>query len=216
VDYPKDESTRDEAPALPEPGAHENRDGLPPIDPDLALLESYLDGELSSAELQSLQGRLHGDPELSGALSRLSADYTVRQAVWSSLEGNNAECDRMARKVKRAVRRASLWERSKNAIRVGAAVAACLVCFVAGWVGRGSAATASPRNGTGTVATTEEPAVYEVALTDEQGNITAVQKFNRLEDAKAFAADVGKWQAEQAQQPPATGTPVMTPGPTGL
>jgi hypothetical protein len=194
-------------------GAHDHRDGLPPLDPDLALLESYLDGELTSAELQSLQGRLSGDPELSAALSRLSSDYTVRQAVWTSLEANNAECDRMARKVKRAVRRASLWDRSKNAVRVGAAVAACLVCFVAGWIGRGTA-TAKPVDGRERTNLVEQ-GIYEVALTDEQGNITAVQKFDRLEDAKAFAADVGKWQAEQNAQPPMP-APAVTPGPTGL
>src|SRR5437879_11607046 len=70
VNYSKDQSSRDDAPARETAGAHENRDGLPPLDPDLALLESYLDGELTSGELQSLQGRLSGDPELSAALSR--------------------------------------------------------------------------------------------------------------------------------------------------
>jgi len=87
----KDEPTRDDAIGREAAGAHDHRDGLPPLDPDLALLESYLDGELTSAELQSLQGRLSGDPELSAALSRLSSDYTVRQEVWTSLEANNAE-----------------------------------------------------------------------------------------------------------------------------
>ena len=38
-----------------------------------------------------------------------------------------------------------------------------------------------------------------VALTDEAGNITAVQKFDKLEDAREFAAEVGRWQARHQQ-----------------
>lgn len=48
---------------------HPSSDDLP-VDPDLALLESYLDGELSSAQLQSLQQRLAADADLSSALAR--------------------------------------------------------------------------------------------------------------------------------------------------
>lgn len=183
------------------------RDGLPPVDPDLALLEAYLDNELSSAQVQSLQARLQTDSDLSAALSRLSSDFTVRQAVWSSLEGTPSEVNRMGRRVTSALRRNSLWERSKNAVRVGLAVAACLICFVAGWIGRGQSAVATTPK-----APVEEPALYQVAITDEQGNITAVQKFDKLDDAKAFAADVGKWQAEQAAlqngQPQVTRSPL--------
>ena len=51
----------------------------------------------------------------------------------------------------------------------------------------------------GTTATTDPkpaaPFVYQVALTDDAGNITAVQKFDNLKDASNFAADVGRWQA---------------------
>ena len=172
------------------------RDGLPPVDPDLALLEAYLDGEMASSELAALQARLGADGELSAALGRLSADYDVRRAVWTSLEGNNADADRAARAVGRSIRRAGYWERSWRSLRVGAAVAACAVCFVAGWVGRGSSAVAVDH----TASRTLEPVAYQVILTDEQGNATAVQKFDDLAEAQAFAADVGKWQAEQAQQ----------------
>jgi anti-sigma factor RsiW len=178
----------------------------PATDPDLALLESYLDGELSAAELAALQQRLGGDTELSAALARLSSEYTVRQAVWSALEGTNAETERVTRGVKRAVRHVGFWERSGNALRVGAAVAACLVCFVAGWVGRGTTATAANVPSTRPVA--EPGLVYQVALTDEGGNITAVQKFDNLDEAKSFAADVGKWQAQQVQIQ--NGQPVLT------
>jgi hypothetical protein len=184
------------------------RDGLPPVDPDLALLESYLDGELASPALAALQARLGSDDDLSAALGRLSADYDVRRAVWTSLEGGNADADRAARRASAAVRRAGLWARSRRAVRVGGAVAACAACFLAGWVGRGSAATAA---GT-TPPRPPEPLAYQVILTDEQGNATAVQKFDDLAEAQAFAADVGKWQARQAQLQ--NGQPVLTT--TGL
>lgn len=177
-----------------------------PVDPDLALLESYLDGELSSVELQSLQQRLHADHELSAALARLSQDFTVRQAVWTSLEGTPAESESLSRQVVRSIRRAGFWERSRNYVRAGVAVAACLICFAAGWVGRGTTATASvPADGQAApevaadLTAANPPFVYQVALTDDEGNITAIQKFDTLDDAKAFAADLGKWQAEQAQ-----------------
>lgn len=88
----------------------------------------------------------------------------------------------------------------------GIAVAACLVCFSAGWIGRGSTATAAMTPGQspdGAKAIAEggsaAPFLYQVALTDEAGNITAIQKFDTLEDAKAFAAELSKWEAEQAQ-----------------
>jgi hypothetical protein len=47
-----------------------------------------------------------------------------------------------------------------------------------------------------------------VALTDEAGNITAVQKFDNMEDARNFAADVGRWQARQQQIQ--QGQPIVT------
>lgn len=175
------------------------------VDPDLALLESYLDGELSSVELGSLQQRLSTDPELSAALARMSEDFAVRQAVWTSLEGSVLESQAVSRQVVKSIRRAGFWERSRMFVRAGVAVAACLICFAAGWVGRGSTATAALPDATPTdstaVAKAEavQPLLYQVALTDEAGNITAIQKFDTLEDANAFAAELSRWQAEQAQ-----------------
>ena len=177
--------------------ASDNAPELAAIDPDLALLESYLDGELTSGELSTLQQRLRADNELSGALSRLSTDYTTRQAVWSSLEGSNVSAEKMARVVVKSIHRASFVQRAASYLRWGSAVAACLVCFTAGWIGRGSNATASVPGGP--PAASESQLVYQVALTDDQGNITAVQKFDTAEDAQAFAADLGKWQARQNQ-----------------
>lgn len=173
-----------------------------PVDPDLALLESYLDGELSSAELQSLQQRLSGDTELSAALSRLSDDFATRQAVWTSLEGTPAESAALSRQVVRSIRRAGFWERSRHYVRAGIAVAACLICFTAGWIGRGTTATAAekPHVQPAPLAEAHAPLVFQVALTDAEGNIQAIQKFETLEAAQEFAAELSKWEAEQAQR----------------
>jgi anti-sigma factor RsiW len=119
-----------------------------------------------------------------------------------------------------------------------AAAACVALGFLAGWVGRGSAVAravtsveeasttrpavarrverAEPRfaakgaakTGGGGAAAAAEPFVYQVALTDDDGNITAVQKFDNLDDARNFAADVGRWQARQQQIQ--EGHPVMT------
>jgi anti-sigma factor RsiW len=45
----------------------------------------------------------------------------------------------------------------------------------------------------------EPVTVFQVALTDEAGNITAVQKFDNLKEAQNFAAEVELWQARQQQ-----------------
>lgn len=202
-------------PQPPTPGRQDDPvDRADPVDPDLALLEAYLDGELTAAELLTLQQRLRADAELSGALARLSDEYTVRQAVFTSLEGTNAETERVARAVAETIDRATAWDAVRRYLRAGAVAAACVVCFAAGWVGRGSPSVAAvprpaastvggPVSAAGTTAAAAAPLVYQVALTDVEGNITAVQRFDSLGEAQNFAADVSRWQAElqTAEQP---------------
>jgi anti-sigma factor RsiW len=182
----------------------------PAGDPDFELLGSYLDGELSAAEALRVEQRLLAEPELAAALGRMNAEFEIRHAAYKSLEPDARAVDALASSVGRQVRR---MERSHRRLfqigRLAGALAACVaISFAAGWIGRGYAAGAAARKGPPT-ATTEEPYVYQVALTDDKGNITAVQKFDKLEDAKAFAADVGRWQAEQAKQ---TGTSATSLG----
>ena len=193
-----------------EPTPYYDDDTIPSPDPDFALLESYLDGELSPGEIADLDRRLRGEPELAGALGRMSAEYAVRRAVWASLEPGKSEATRVARGAGISARQLDRRRQLGKLSRLAGAAAACIaVGFLAGWVGRGNTAA---RADTGRqVATTggaasapapqtpAEPYVYQVALTDEAGNITAVQKFDNLEDARNFAADVGRWQARQQQ-----------------
>ena len=175
------------------------------IDPDFELLENYLDGELSPAEVLRVERRLAAEPELAAALGRMGAEFEVRRAAYRSLEPDDRAADALASAVGRQVRRADRALSHGRVFRFGrlaGAVAACVaISFSAGWVGRGVAARASSKSVIS--APKEEPYVYQVALTDDQGNITAVQQFDKLEDAKAFAADVGRWQAQkQVKQGP--------------
>ncbi len=206
----------------------------PVPDPDFELLESYLDGELTPAEVQRLEHRLVLEPELSAALGRMSAEHAVRQAVWQSMEPGEAAARTLAAAVGASARRSNLRRLVMKFARVSGAVAACVVLFLAGFgVGRGKAA---PDDSTGgehmpfksssatrpsastdpagyfytaggpahrqsltTPAAGEPATVFQVALTDEAGNITAVQKFDNLKEAQNFAAEVELWQARQQQ-----------------
>ncbi len=166
------------------------------IDPDFELLENYLDGELSPAEVLRVERRLSAEPELAAALGRMGAEYEVRRAAYRSLEPDARAADALASAVGRRVRLAAGTASRRRLFhfgRLAGALAACVaISFSAGWVGRGFSAAnkqAPPARG--------EPYVYQVALTDDHGNITAVQQFDKLEDAQAFAADLGRWQAEQ-------------------
>ena len=202
-------------------------DPMTPADPDLDLLESYLDGELSPAEIVGLERRVRAEPDLADALARLNAEFAVRQAVWKSLEPTEPEQLRLARCVAASTRHVAVRHRLARLSRFAGAAAACVaVGFLAGWVGRGNATAhagtsgpseinrarlVQPVNGTGPGTTggaeetaaadpkAAEPYVYQVALTDADGNITAVQKFDNLKDARNFAAEVGRWQARQLQ-----------------
>lgn len=195
----------------------------PRPEPDFELLERYLDRELTQDETLRLEQRLSSEPELAEALARMSADYAIRRAVWASMEPAPADAMNVAAGVGRFARKAELRRRLARLSRIAGAAAACVMLgFLAGWVGRGGSIAQANEGGTPTTRPavhpsshdgkaaqpTEPPGLYQVALTDEAGNITAVQKFATLEDARNFAADVGRWQALQAQID--NGQPVMT------
>ena len=206
----------------------------PVPDPDFELLENYLDGELTPAEVQRLEHRLVLETELSAALGRMSAEHAVRQAVWQSMEPGEAAARSLAAAVGASARRSNLRRLVMKFARVSGAVAACVVLFLAGFgVGRGKAAPDNSTAGdeipivSGSAtrpsaaadpaayfyaverhgppqppalpAAGEAATVFQVALTDEAGNITAVQKFDNLKEAQNFAAEVELWQARQQQ-----------------
>ncbi|MDB5303961.1 MAG: hypothetical protein JWM97_1510 [Phycisphaerales bacterium] len=179
---------------------------------DLEILEAYLDDELSAGEVVRLDQRLACEPALAAALQSQRSARAVRAAVFKTTEPDDASADHFAGAVLASVRRRAWNRRLVRASKIAGAVAASIVVGVMiGWVGRGrgpEAPVASsfphPVNTDGRlVAHTPKPAdggqTYQVALTDENGNVIAVQKFSKVEDARQFADDLGQYQARRQQ-----------------
>ena len=186
----------------------------PVSDHDLDTLERYLDDALSPMEGEHLRRRLVKEPDLAAAMGRARAQRAARQAAWKSLEPDEMAVGPFAARVRMAVRQREAWLRVGKLSRIGAAAAACVVLgFLAGWVGRDrypaatDSAGPSMARGAGlrharmTSSGTDADALFQVALTDEQGRVIAVQPFDGLEEAKAFADDLGRWQIQQNQPP---------------
>jgi hypothetical protein len=107
-------------------------------------------------------------------------------------------------------------------VRGAAMAAACATFFIAGWAVRGGRYDGSDlriaKSGLGATPTFERPAnwtppqtanrmpprdnLYHVAVTDEAGNVVAFQPFDQKDQARRFADDLARWQAnrQQAQQ----------------
>jgi len=179
-------------------------------DIDLGLIDAYLDDALSPEEVERFDGRLAREPELATALHAARAQRAVRGAIWQSERPTEAAADRLARRIVGEVRRrqrARIWGRWT---RVAGVAAACLAFgFVAGWMGRGRVdvppnAAIVPVSHMQSVAPTSNVSVdasgiYRVALTDDAGNVVAVQKFTKYEDARQFANDLAVYQARKRE-----------------
>jgi len=159
-------------------------------DEDIELLENYLDGALSPGEAERVGRRLARDLEWAGALEQLRAQRGVRREVWESLEPSRPLADAAGRAAVARAISAERWSRATRFARRAAAVAAgLLVAFTGGWVARGRvpAPAGTP--------SAPAPMEIQVALTDEGGNIIAVQHFADPARARQFAEDVGRWQS---------------------
>ena len=115
-------------------------DAPAPLDPDFELLMGYIDEELTAAEVARLEERLRAEPELAGALARMSASTRCdRPSGGRSSRRSRRRC-RWPAGVSRSARRADWHRRLSRLSRVAVAAAACVALgFLAGWVGRGSA-----------------------------------------------------------------------------
>ena len=163
-------------------------------DEELELLESYLDGALAPAEEERDRRRVARDAAWAGALDRLRAERSVRQAVWQSLEPDLASAERAGDDAARGALGADRARRSSRFARRASAVAAGLViAFVGGWAARGRVGEPA-----GPVA----PAEFQGALTDDRGAIIAVQHFSDPRQARQFAEDVGRWQSRRHREDP--------------
>jgi anti-sigma factor RsiW len=159
---------------------------------EIETLENYLDGALPADEAEAVCRRLATESSLAPAMEKLRAERAARQAVWRALEPDPASADALGRRAASdAVRGDRLARASRTARRVSA-VAACLaLSFAGGWFARGR----TPVPARDDVAAAAPAGAFQVALTDEGGNIIAVQRFSDPRKAREFAEDVGRWQS---------------------
>lgn len=161
-------------------------------DDDLELLEALLDGALTPAEAESLGRRLAGDPVLAAELQRLRGERTARRAVWESYEPGMQEAAGLSAAALAAATHTERLRRGMLLVRRGIAlVAMVMVAFAGGWLARGMGSSHSPISKDAS----DGPAPFRVALTDEHGNIVAVQRFDDERKAREFADDVDRWQS---------------------
>jgi len=161
---------------------------------DIELLEAYCDDALGATEAQALRTRALAEPEFALAMDRVRQERQMRQDVFQSLEGSDAEVDRLMSAVRTQVRTADRWTHTARVLRYASAIAACIViAFFAGFATRGHL-QGHPGTGEPPVA-----GIFQVSLTDDAGKVVAVQKFDSLDKANEFARDLDIWQERQKQ-----------------
>ncbi|HWE01111.1 MAG TPA: hypothetical protein VG326_01785 [Tepidisphaeraceae bacterium] len=178
-------------------------------DADLDLLEAYLDDALSATEVERLDRRLTSEASLSAALDQLRRERAARIAFFHAQAPNFAQADEFADRFISSMRRKDRRVKFAGGARVGAGIAACLlVGFTVGWIGHGRAtrsqavAPAAEHSDVRLAAHTPKPAEagpFQVAILDEDGNVIALQRFSKLEDARQFADDLAQYQVRRQQ-----------------
>jgi anti-sigma factor RsiW len=175
------------------------------LDADAERLEAMLDGELSAEQEGEVRARLEHDPALAARLEKFRQERALRQQVFARLQPSENDADRLLERVRRAASRERTWERRLRGLRLVGAAAACIVVgFMTGWMGRPGP---SDNAGAGHAKVVHsQPAsngggegAYRVELTDEQGRVVAVQKFDTLDEARRFQDDLRQWQTRQQQ-----------------
>jgi anti-sigma factor RsiW len=167
------------------------------IETEIERIEESLDGAMGQNEVVVLRERIAAEPALAELMEHVRGERAARAAVYAGLEPGDTEAQALADQIISTARR-SVPPQHRVPWRSAIAVAACMVIgFFAGWAWRGGvrrSAGVSPNHGIPTAVAT-----YRVALTDEQGRVTAVQDFDSLEKAREFTHDVDQWQARQRQ-----------------
>jgi anti-sigma factor RsiW len=168
------------------------------IETEIERIEESLDGAMGADEAAALRERIAAEPALAELMEHLRGERGARAAVYAGLEPSDNEVQELADRIISTARH-SVPRQRHLPWRSAIAVAACMVIgFFAGWAWRGGlrrSAGVSASHG----APTPAVATYRVALTDEQGRVTAVQDFDSLEKAREFTHDVDQWQARQRQ-----------------
>jgi anti-sigma factor RsiW len=170
------------------------------IEGETEQLEMFLDRGLTAGEQAALEARLRQDPALADAIDELRSQRMTRLAVWRSLEPSDREIDHLAATITSAARRDELRRRRAVALKwVSAAAASILLGIGAGWFGRAVMAPPEPATSVPVATAPAEDNLVRVAITDESGNVLAVQKFDSIDRAREFTRDVRQWQQRQRQ-----------------
>jgi anti-sigma factor RsiW len=182
---------------------------MPLSDDQFELLETYLDGELTTGEEDALRQRMSSEPELAQTLAALRSERETRLAIWKSCEPDGAAVARVVAHVEQQVDRHNAWAYRMSRLRVPLAAAACiLIGFSVGWLGRGSPA---PNPGTpgdaliaqggtpaaGNITTVGNRGPVELPIVDEYGRVVATQRFATPEEAARFIEDCSAWQQRE-------------------
>jgi hypothetical protein len=165
---------------------------------DIGLLDSYLDDALESGEVDALRARLSGDGELVAALDQIRGERAARRSFFAALEPDDATVGAVVSKIQVAAARQKRITARVRAVRSAILAAACLLL---GFYARGLIDRAAvPGNDTPLVQ--NKPGVdlqkvpsYQVTLRDEGGKVIAVQRFDSIDKAQEFAADLARWQS---------------------
>ena len=181
-------------------------------DPDLELLEAYLDDALSPEEADALRRRLADEAQLAAAMAEVRNERAVRQSVWQTMEPSDVEIGRLVGRVNQSLRQREHWMKRWQVLRVGTAAAACLAFgFFGGWLMRTTSPTPTANPDQAVVSSGEignrlQQPGYHVALTDNVGNVIAIQTVDTHDKAREFVDDVDQMRS---RQPRNTGRAVL-------
>jgi anti-sigma factor RsiW len=173
-------------------------------DQEMELLSAFIDGELSSDEEATLRQRMASDPSLAAAIEELRAQRTVRSALWSSYEPDEAAVGRVIDRVDRAIDRQTTWAHRLANLRIISSAAACIIVGL--FVGRmafgprgGPIEGAMPVLAAPSVTPVAAPAPAQLRIVDSNNNPVALQPFNSNEDLQRFVEELKAWQQAQEQ-----------------
>jgi len=193
-------------------------------DQDVEMIESYLDDELSSVQVDDLRRRLSNEPAMQSLMDDLRSERDARTSVWASYEPGNGSVERVLKGVRREMNRSLLLEKVTRTTRWAGSLAACVALgFVGGYLIRGAPAQPAPVDAPPStpVATTAHPGDgaivwnagaakdlsnptrdangYLVSFTDNQGNLIGSQRFKSLQEAREFMSDFQMRQQQHKQ-----------------
>jgi anti-sigma factor RsiW len=176
---------------------------MPVTETDLELLENYLDDALESAQVEALRARLTDDQDLRAAMEQIRHERATRKAFFTTLEPDDATADALAARIRAAIYQRRRFASIAAPLRYFAAAAACVAIgfFARGFFDHGPRPTNETQNAPIT-------ATYQVTLRDQSGKVVAVQRFDSLQKAQEFAADLARWQSHSERL--ATGRFVLT------